>query len=94
MELSLLIWRTKGLAPIPYFIVLQMPSQSVAPLKAFGFRVCPSSSVDFLNNARIMSAFDSGSNRQYDNAATELPQLRRAFGGKKLESRRHALTSV
>ena len=29
---SFVIWRTKGLAPISYFIVLRIPSQSVAPL--------------------------------------------------------------
>src|ERR1700680_2627150 len=33
---------TNGLAPISYFMVLRMPSQSVAPLKAFGLRKCPS----------------------------------------------------
>jgi hypothetical protein len=33
---------TNGLAPISYFMVLRMPSQSVAPLKALGFRKCPS----------------------------------------------------
>src|SRR3979409_1557891 len=33
---------TNGLAPISYFMVLRMPPQSVAPLKAFGLRKCPS----------------------------------------------------
>src|SRR5487761_1967534 len=33
---------TNGRAEISYFIVLRMPSQSVAPLNAFGFRECPS----------------------------------------------------
>src|SRR5260221_9251478 len=33
---------TNGLAEISYFMVLRMPSQSVAPLKAFGLRKCPS----------------------------------------------------
>ena len=44
IEFSLvpLIWSTKGLAEISYFMVLRMPSQSVAPLKPFGFRACPS----------------------------------------------------
>lgn len=43
-ELSLapLIWSTKGLSESRYFMVLRMPSQSVAPLKATGLRTCPS----------------------------------------------------
>ena len=31
---------TNGLAEISYFMVLRMPSQSVAPLKAVGLRKC------------------------------------------------------
>ena len=41
-SLAPLICSTNGLAEISYFMVLRMPSQSVAPLKAFGFRKCPS----------------------------------------------------
>src|SRR3981081_4103597 len=37
-----LICSTNGLAESSYFMVLRMPSQSVAPLKPLGFTKCPS----------------------------------------------------
>src|SRR6185437_1205889 len=42
LSLAPLISSTNGLAEISYFMVLRIPSQSVAPLKPLGFRACPS----------------------------------------------------
>ena len=42
LSLAPLISSTNGPAGISYFMVLRMPSQSVAPLKPLGLRACPS----------------------------------------------------
>src|SRR6185312_1894696 len=42
LSLAPLISSTNGLAEISYFMVLRIPSQSVAPLKPLGFRAWPS----------------------------------------------------
>ena len=76
-----LICSTNGLAENSYFMVLRMPSQSVAPLKALGFRKCPSWTTSTQPPDRQADSVEAGLRRALDaGEAGEGAFLRRAFG--------------